>query len=283
MDWISSPSPSSSCSSLTTSSNQHHACASCRYQRRKCTPECVMAPHFPPNKEGDRQFAHVHKLFGVSSVLKILKECPDEKKGEAMRTIIYEADLRARDPILGAYGVVLGLYDKIAQAKAHLDSLNSILMQIRLHEQQAKHHHCGSLYGQHEIERRCCGSTQPVGLERRPYESCCGFTQPIDLRLNQHVDPLLNQPIDPQLPATTYAPGSLWSSSEYSQWYHQHSRVFPDAAPLMSVEAQEKKPAVAARVDEMEDKLQAPLVPSRGELSMEVRSLERADDMQRFE
>ncbi|KAL4194625.1 hypothetical protein AMTRI_Chr05g69440 [Amborella trichopoda] len=76
--------------------NQNPECASCRYQWRKCIPDCPM--HLP----------HVQHLFGVSNVIKLIAKF--EKPGErvaAMISIEQEANVRARDPILGSYGIQL--------------------------------------------------------------------------------------------------------------------------------------------------------------------------------
>ncbi|KAE9467926.1 hypothetical protein C3L33_00163, partial [Rhododendron williamsianum] len=45
-----------------------HACAACKYQRRKCAPDCVLAPYFPHHRQ--RQFLNAHKLFGDEAISK---------------------------------------------------------------------------------------------------------------------------------------------------------------------------------------------------------------------
>ncbi|KAH0468561.1 hypothetical protein IEQ34_003594 [Dendrobium chrysotoxum] len=91
------PSPSSASS----------ACAACKYQRRRCTPDCTLAPHFPANNP--RQFLNVHRLFGVSNILKILKTVDPHLHKEAMASIIFQSNARARDPVGGCYGIILEL------------------------------------------------------------------------------------------------------------------------------------------------------------------------------
>ncbi|KAJ9701997.1 hypothetical protein PVL29_003973 [Vitis rotundifolia] len=50
------------------------ACAACKYQRRKCKPDCPLAPFFPSHDK--ERFRNVHRLFGVANVTKTLQEIP---------------------------------------------------------------------------------------------------------------------------------------------------------------------------------------------------------------
>ncbi|KAL8227767.1 hypothetical protein R6Q57_015351 [Mikania cordata] len=79
----SSPPPSTT----TANGGGVPACASCRHQRKKCTQKCMLAPFFPAEKAQD--FQTVHKVFGISNVTKLL---------------IWEANCRLHDPVLGALG-----------------------------------------------------------------------------------------------------------------------------------------------------------------------------------
>ncbi|KAL3685140.1 hypothetical protein R1sor_003162 [Riccia sorocarpa] len=85
------------------------ACAACKFQRRKCAPECPLAPWFPPDQP--KRFSNVHKLFGVANVLKLFRENQD-KLEDLVKSIVYEADARDRDPINGAFGVLQLLKDR---------------------------------------------------------------------------------------------------------------------------------------------------------------------------
>ncbi|CAN4079327.1 unnamed protein product [Withania somnifera] len=61
------------------------SCAACKYQRRKCTPQCVLASYFPANQP--KKFQNVHRLFGVRNVVKILEQLEDEdQKADAMKS-----------------------------------------------------------------------------------------------------------------------------------------------------------------------------------------------------
>ncbi|XP_076891520.1 LOB domain-containing protein 27-like [Bidens hawaiensis] len=97
-------------------SNQ--ACAACRYQRKRCTPECPLAPHFRP--EHPMIFKNAHKLFGVRNILRILEQIDSNYKTEAMQSIIYEANMRDQFPVHGCLSVICDLQYQIRQAEEEL-------------------------------------------------------------------------------------------------------------------------------------------------------------------
>ncbi|CAN6328226.1 unnamed protein product, partial [Urochloa humidicola] len=53
----------------STSGGTGSPCAACKFLRRKCQPDCVFAPYFPP--DNPQKFVHVHRVFGASNVTKI--------------------------------------------------------------------------------------------------------------------------------------------------------------------------------------------------------------------
>lgn len=95
------------------------ACAACKYQRRRCAPDCPLAIYFPPHQQKD--FLNAHKLFGVSNILKIIKNLGPQEKGVAMSSIIFEANARANDPVGGCYRILSTLQRQIAHYKAERD------------------------------------------------------------------------------------------------------------------------------------------------------------------
>ncbi|EPS69290.1 hypothetical protein M569_05476, partial [Genlisea aurea] len=103
----------------SSSSSTTQACAACKYQRRKCVSDCILAPYFPHDSQ--RQFLNAHRLFGVSNIIKIVRHLNPPAKDHAMRTIIYQSDVRAADPVGGCYRIVRELEHRIALAKAELD------------------------------------------------------------------------------------------------------------------------------------------------------------------
>ncbi|KAG0493883.1 hypothetical protein HPP92_004877 [Vanilla planifolia] len=108
----------STSTSTTSSSTSSSACASCKYQRRKCTNDCVLAPYFPAEKQ--QQFLNAHRLFGVSKILKIIDKVEPEQRQDAMRSIIFQSNARAQDPVGGCYRIILDLQHHIDVALAEL-------------------------------------------------------------------------------------------------------------------------------------------------------------------
>ncbi|PNT55505.1 hypothetical protein POPTR_001G196400v4 [Populus trichocarpa] len=115
-----------------TGNSTTQACAACKYQRRKCAPDCILAPYFPHNRQ--RQFLNAHKLFGVSNISKIIKNLNPPEKDEAMRTIIFQSDVRANDPVGGCYRMIRELQRQIEYTRAELDIA---LHQVALYRAQA--------------------------------------------------------------------------------------------------------------------------------------------------
>ncbi|KAL5227083.1 hypothetical protein ABZP36_015348 [Zizania latifolia] len=107
------------------------ACAACKFQRRKCKPGCEFAPFFPP--EQPYRFRNAHRLFGVKHILRFMDRAGPEKLRDAMKSIIYEADAWAVDPVRGAYGVQLALADELRRSYAELAALQH---QLALCQQQ---------------------------------------------------------------------------------------------------------------------------------------------------
>ncbi|XP_021754529.1 LOB domain-containing protein 27-like [Chenopodium quinoa] len=135
---------------ITSNSHQHHhsrisngtqACAACKYQRRKCASDCALAPYFPHDRQ--RQFLNAHKLFGVSNITKIIRNLNPPDKDIAMRTIIYQSDARAKDPVGGCYRIIRELHHQIAYCKAELDL---VLQQLELCKAQVYQQQHAQLY-----------------------------------------------------------------------------------------------------------------------------------------
>ncbi|CAM8978658.1 unnamed protein product [Rhodiola kirilowii] len=97
------------------------ACAACKYQRRKCDPDCILAMYFPQERANE-EFMNVHKLFGVSNILKVLKKINEaDSRDEAVKCMIFHANARKADPVRGCYGIVLNLTKQIELYQAELD------------------------------------------------------------------------------------------------------------------------------------------------------------------
>ncbi|XAR69247.1 hypothetical protein NMG60_11000762 [Bertholletia excelsa] len=120
------PSPSwlSSGPGWTVSSK---ACAACRYQRRRCPPDCVLAPYFPANREND--FLNVQRLFGVSNITKVIQTVKPLDRDIAAKCMISHATIRSMDPVGGCYGIICELQRQIERCK---DELDLVLYQLSI-------------------------------------------------------------------------------------------------------------------------------------------------------
>ncbi|XP_010550796.1 PREDICTED: LOB domain-containing protein 27 [Tarenaya hassleriana] len=122
------------------------ACAACKYQRRRCSSECPLAPYFP--SEQPKLFHNVHRLFGVSSLVKILQRLPPSQRPEAMKSIIFQSLVRDRSPVHGCLGLTLQLQYLIWLSQQELRLVNARLHLFRQQQQQPRdahpdndHHH----------------------------------------------------------------------------------------------------------------------------------------------
>lgn len=106
-------------------SSSNSPCAACKFLRRKCTPECVFAPYFPPDQP--QKFANVHKVFGASNVTKLLNELHPHQREDAVNSLAYEADARLRDPVYGCVGVISILQHQLKQLQSDLSNARSEL------------------------------------------------------------------------------------------------------------------------------------------------------------
>ncbi|GMI93712.1 LOB domain-containing protein 22 [Hibiscus trionum] len=123
--------------SRTGSNGTTQACAACKYQRRKCAPDCILAPYFPHDRQ--RQFQNAHKLFGVSNITKIIKNLSPPEKDIAMRTIMFQSDARANDPVGGCYRIIQELQRQIEYSQAELDLVYHQLAMCRAQAAQQQH------------------------------------------------------------------------------------------------------------------------------------------------
>ncbi|CAL5429278.1 unnamed protein product [Camellia sinensis] len=99
--------------------NVSQACAACKYQRRKCAPDCPLAPHFPQHQH--KHFLNVHKLFGVSNIVKVLKTVRSFEEETAMKSMIFHANVRANDPVGGCHRIIRELEQQIQHYEAELE------------------------------------------------------------------------------------------------------------------------------------------------------------------
>ncbi|KAL5062747.1 hypothetical protein RYX36_024484 [Vicia faba] len=133
----------------TKNNNTTQACAACNYQRRKCAPDCILAPYFPHDRH--RQFINAHKLFGVNNINKIIMYLDPPHKDQAMRSIIYQSDMRANDPVGGCYKYIQDLQAQIEYHKNELDLVHQQLVILRAQQSQQQQQQQINNYGDQVI------------------------------------------------------------------------------------------------------------------------------------
>ena len=105
------------------------ACAACKHQKRKCSSDCILARYFP--QELYKEFVDVHRLFGVSNVIKLCNSVSQEHRDIVIQTITYEAEMRRKDPVQGIFGIIRDLLAEIESTKKELQTIQQ---QIMLHK-----------------------------------------------------------------------------------------------------------------------------------------------------
>ncbi|KAI8001761.1 LOB domain-containing protein 4 [Camellia lanceoleosa] len=105
-------------------------CAACKLLRRRCSQDCVFAPYFPA--EEPHKFANVHKVFGASNVNKMLQELPELHRGDAVSSMVYEANARVRDPVYGCVGTISSLQQQIDVLQTQLALAQAEVVHLRL-------------------------------------------------------------------------------------------------------------------------------------------------------
>ncbi|RLN03975.1 LOB domain-containing protein 24-like [Panicum miliaceum] len=99
-------------------SSNPRRCAACKYLRRRCAPDCVLAPYFPASKP--RRYVDVHAVFGTSNVTRVLQGLPVQERGRAADTMATEARWRVQDPVYGCTGIIDRLQQEIRAVQHEL-------------------------------------------------------------------------------------------------------------------------------------------------------------------
>ena len=114
---------------MTIKGGTSQACAACKYQRRRCSKDCALAPYFPADQP--KMFQNAHRLFGVCNIMKILRQVHASQKDETMTSIIYESNMRARFPVHGCCGVLWQLHYQIQQVAEELRQVRTRLAMFK--------------------------------------------------------------------------------------------------------------------------------------------------------
>lgn len=112
--------------------NGSSPCAACKLLRRRCSHECIFAPYFPA--EEPQKFAGVHKVFGASNVSKMLQELAEEQRGDAVSSMVYEANARMRDPVYGCVGAISYLQQQIDGLRQQLAQTQAEMLHLRVRQ-----------------------------------------------------------------------------------------------------------------------------------------------------
>ncbi|KAJ0975544.1 hypothetical protein J5N97_017509 [Dioscorea zingiberensis] len=101
-------------------------CAACKLLRRRCAQECPFSPYFSPHEP--QKFASVHKVFGASNVSKMLMEVPEPQRADAANSLVYEANVRLRDPVYGCMRAILALQQQVQALEAELSAVRAEIL-----------------------------------------------------------------------------------------------------------------------------------------------------------
>ncbi|KAK1693095.1 hypothetical protein QYE76_009792 [Lolium multiflorum] len=104
-------------------------CAACKLLRRRCAQECTFSPFFSPMEP--HKFASVHKVFGASNVSKMLLEVHESQRSDAANSLVYEANLRLRDPVYGCMGAIITLQQQVHALEAELAGVRAEITKHR--------------------------------------------------------------------------------------------------------------------------------------------------------
>ncbi|XP_047967799.1 LOB domain-containing protein 15-like [Salvia hispanica] len=104
-------------------------CAACKLLRRRCAQECPFSPYFSPHEP--HKFASVHKVFGASNVSKMLMEVPESQRADAANSLVYEANVRLRDPVYGCMGAISSLQQQVQVLQAELEAVRNEILKYK--------------------------------------------------------------------------------------------------------------------------------------------------------
>lgn len=114
--------------------NNPRRCAACKYLRRRCAHDCVLAPYFPASHP--HRYASVHRVFGASNVARLLQSLPVDERAQAAETMAMEAQWRVEDPVYGCTGVISRLQEEILTTQCELARTQAQLAIVLAHGRQ---------------------------------------------------------------------------------------------------------------------------------------------------
>ncbi|RAL46856.1 hypothetical protein DM860_005135 [Cuscuta australis] len=150
------------------------ACAACKHQRRKCHSDCMLAPYFPATDP--RTFINAHRLFGIRNIVKTLRKIDDDdKKDDAMKALIFEADMRQKFPVHGCVQYIAHLSRRLQEAEDELARVRAQLASFRCRQRMLTGQHGGGFVGDGDDDDNTsydiCGSRDgPTIIMPRQFE-----------------------------------------------------------------------------------------------------------------
>ncbi|KAG9447850.1 hypothetical protein H6P81_013978 [Aristolochia fimbriata] len=112
----------------------HPPCSACRILRRRCDVNCILAPFFPA--EEAENFVRVHKVFGASNVIKMLQMVDESRREDTVKSMVYEAHTRLKDPVYGCTGAIFYLQKHVKELEQQLQSARAEATELRGQREQ---------------------------------------------------------------------------------------------------------------------------------------------------
>ncbi|KAK6935647.1 Lateral organ boundaries, LOB [Dillenia turbinata] len=129
------PGPGAGPPGVSPTLNTVTPCAACKLLRRRCAEECPFSPYFSPHEP--QKFAAVHKVFGASNVSKMLMEVPESQRPDTANSLVYEANVRLRDPVYGCMGAISVLQQQVQTLQAELNAVRAQILKFKHREATA--------------------------------------------------------------------------------------------------------------------------------------------------
>ncbi|POS82455.1 hypothetical protein EPUL_006362, partial [Erysiphe pulchra] len=89
----------------------------------------------------------IHQVFGTTKFIRFIKNIPKEKREIAVKSFLYEAHARLREPVLGCVSYTIHLEQQLCKLSAEVESLKA-----QLHKDQPPPSHPGEHSAENEEE-----------------------------------------------------------------------------------------------------------------------------------
>ncbi|XP_038886350.1 LOB domain-containing protein 15-like [Benincasa hispida] len=151
-------------------------CAACKLLRRRCAQECPFSPYFSPHEP--HKFASVHKVFGASNVAKMLMEVPESQRADAANSLVYEANLRLRDPVYGCMGAISALQHQLHTLQSDLNAITTQIFNYKFTHHPINNIHSPNSSSSHIASFISTAATPPAAPSTPPHSQPPPFSLP---------------------------------------------------------------------------------------------------------